>query len=443
MNYDPLHSTHPANQDWPSSYWSSTVSQPKPLDSITGTQSADVVVIGAGYTGMLTAHYLASQFDVDCIVLEANQVGFGASGRNAGFVLKGSGRLGYGQMAKRWGIDVAKGIYREFTQAVERVDDLISEHQIACEPQQTGYLKIAHNPKHVHKLQSAADFIANHLGGQAEFIESNRFKQEFMDHQQAFGAMRYDDGFGINPLKLALGYKQMLIDKRVAIYERSPVIEWQQTAKGHVLTTPDSQIVARHVVSAGNAYTPKKFNPLIDRRYLPILSNVIVTEVLSDEQLAKAGLHTHQVAMDTRLLKYYYRLLPDNRILFGGRGAVTGADSNNPKYAQRLYRAMLEAFPTLSSTSIAYSWTGWIAAALDDMPHIYSQDHTSYSLGYCGAGVSFSAQAAQRIAQSIVGEAIPQLPLYQQPLPKFPFSRLRRVGQRGYYHYAWLMDRYR
>lgn len=103
---------------------------------------------------------------------------------------------------------------------------------------------------------------------------------------------------------------------------------------------------------------------------------------------------------------------------------------------------MLEAFPTLSSTSIAYSWTGWIAAALDDMPHIYSQDHTSYSLGYCGAGVSFSAQAAQRIAQSIVGEAIPQLPLYQQPLPKFPFSRLRRVGQRGYYHYAWLMDRY-
>lgn len=108
MNYDPLHSTHPASQDWPSSYWSSTVSQPKPLDSITGTQSADVVIIGAGYTGMLTAHYLASQFDVDCIVLEANQVGFGASGRNAGFVLKGSGRLGYEQMAKRWGLTLPK-----------------------------------------------------------------------------------------------------------------------------------------------------------------------------------------------------------------------------------------------------------------------------------------------------------------------------------------------
>jgi hypothetical protein len=98
------------------------------------------------------AYFLASEFNIDCHILKANQVSFGASARNVGFVLKGSGRLGYAAMIKRCDIDTAKGIYTEFTQVVASVDELIKQHHIACEPQDAGYLKVAHNPKALLQL---------------------------------------------------------------------------------------------------------------------------------------------------------------------------------------------------------------------------------------------------------------------------------------------------
>ncbi|GGI75304.1 FAD-dependent oxidoreductase [Shewanella hanedai] len=440
--FDPLISPDPANQDWPQSYWASTVNQPPANPLLQGHIQTDVVVIGGGYTGLLTAYYLATEFNVDVCVIEANTVGFGASGRNAGFVLKGSGRLGYSQMAKRWDLDTAKGIYHEFSQAVERVDALISSNNIQCDPQEKGYLKIAHNKQAMEQLKTASSFITQHLGGRAEFLTLEQLKLNYMDHKQAYGALRLDDGFGINPLKLVLGYKQMLENAKVKIFENSCILQWLEEGDKHRLITSHGEITANKVVCAGNAYTPKTFNYRTDEKYLPILSNIIVTEPLSTSELAESGLQTHQVTMDTRVLKYYYRLLPDNRLLLGGRGAITGKDAHNPIYANRLKYALGQCFPSLSNKSITYNWTGWIAAAMDDIPHVYEKDGVGYSLGYCGSGVAFSAQAGYRLAQSLVGQKTPDLPLYRQPLPTFPFARLRRVGQWGYYHYGWLKDKY-
>jgi len=440
--YDPLIDTSPANLSWPDSYWTSTVDVPKANPRLSGRHQTDVVIIGAGYTGLIAAYYLATRFNIDCCVLEANTVGFGASGRNAGFVLKGSGRLGYAQMARRWDLDTAKGIYGEYSQAVERVEELIKTHAINCEPQEKGYLKIAHNKKALKSLISASSFITDHLGGEAEFISQSRLTDEFMAHHQAYGALRLKDGFGLNPLKLVLGYKRMVEKQKVNIFENTCVKQWIEEGGKHRLITEHGEILANKVITAGNAYTPTLFSPKVDDKFLPILSNIIVTEALSQEELHLAGLHTRQVTMDTRILKYYYRLLPDNRLLLGGRGAIYGKDATNPVYAQRLRYALGQCFPSLANKPIAHNWTGWIAAAMDDMPHVYTQNGTGYSLGYCGAGVSFSAQAGFRLAQSIAGEEIPSLPLYTQPLPHFPMPKLRRLGQWGYYHYGWLKDRY-
>ena len=327
-----------------------------------------------------------------------------------------------------------------------RVDGLIKQHNIACEPQEAGYLKVAHNPKALVTLQNAANYIQQHLASSqdsgAEFISSQDFRSQYLDHHQAFGALRLKDGFGLNPLKLLLGYKDMVQAQGVTISEQSCVLDWIEEGGKHRLITDKGELIANKVIMAGNAYTPKRFNQRIDDKFLPILSNVIVTEPLTAQELAQAGLHTHQVTMDTRILKYYYRLLPDNRLLFGGRGAVWGKDAADPVYGERLKMALNKCFPSLTSKAIAYNWTGWIAAAMDDMPHVYSKDGVGYSLGYCGAGVSFSSQAAYRLAQSIAGETLPNLPLYQQPLPKFPFTQARRLGQWGYYHYGWLKDRF-
>jgi glycine/D-amino acid oxidase-like deaminating enzyme len=198
------------------------------------------------------------------------------------------------------------------------------------------------------------------------------------------------------------------------------------------------------VVIATNGYTPKGFHSLTTDRTLPVLSQIIVTEPLSEEQLAACNFLTSNVVMDTRALKYYYRKLPDNRILFGGRGAITGKSADDPYYAQRLLSVLKTSFPALASINYNHAWSGWICMALDDLPHIYQNDEQSvfYSMGYCGSGVSFSVQAGKRMAEKVAEQQVPNLPLYNKALPKFPFAPLRRVGQWGYFHYGKVKDQW-
>ncbi|GIU10630.1 MULTISPECIES: FAD-binding oxidoreductase [unclassified Shewanella] len=440
--FDPLVATSPKRLPQCRSYWSDTIDIGAATSSLTKSVHTDVAIIGGGYTGLLTAYYLAKHHQVDVCVLEANRVGFGASARNAGFVLKGSGRLGYSQMAKRWDLDTAKGIYSEFSEAVSRVKRLIEEHHIDCEPQSKGYLKIAHNAKAMAQLEGSANFIGKYLGDDAQVLSLSQLKADYMDHKQAFGALRINDGFGINPLKLLMGYKTMVERQGVPVFEQTCVESWIEENGIHRLISTSGEVIANKVVTLGNGYTPKRLNSAVDSRFLPILSNIVVTQPLSTQELAASGLNTREVVMDTRVLKYYYRLLPDNRLLFGGRGAIFGRDANKPIYQQRLKFALTQCFPALKNKGIDYNWNGWIAATLDDVPHVYLKNGIGYSLGYCGVGVSFSAQAAFRLAQQIVGKPVPQLPLYNTPAPKFPAAGLRRLGQWSYYHYGWLKDRY-
>lgn len=440
--FDPLVATSPKSLAPCCSYWSDTIALGTPKQPLRAQVQADIAIIGGGYTGLLTAYYLAKNHHVDVCLLEANRIGFGASARNAGFVLRGSGRLSYSQMAQRWDLDVAKGIYQEFTQAVERVEGLIAEHNIDCEGQPKGYLKIAHNQKAFNNLCDTARFIDKHLGERAELISQAQVKARYMNHQQAFGALRERQGFGLNPLKLLLGYKGVVEKLGVPLYEQTCVEAWVKEQGSHRLITTNGEVRAKKVIALGNGYTPKRFHPMVDKRFLPVLSNIIVTELLTPDELAASGIHTREVVMDTRILKYYYRLLPDNRLLFGGRGAIFGRDAQNPVYQERLKFALSQCFPALKNKKLAYNWTGWIAATLDDLPHVFEANGVGYSIGYCGAGVSFSAQAAYRLAEQIIGKAVPHLPLYQQAAPRFPGAPLRRLGQWGYYHYGWLKDRY-
>ncbi|WP_233143798.1 NAD(P)/FAD-dependent oxidoreductase [Colwellia chukchiensis] len=183
----------------------------------------------------------------------------------------------------------------------------------------------------------------------------------------------------------------------------SPVTDWQTDANKQVLHTPNGIVRADKVVIATNGYTPKNFHHLTTDRTLPVLSQIIVTEPLTPEQLAACNFLTANVVMDTRALKYYYRKLPDNRILFGGRGAITGKSADDPYYAQRLLSVLKTSFPALAGLNYSYARSGWICMALDDLPHIHQNQQQSvfYSMGYCGSGVSFSVQAGKRLAEKV------------------------------------------
>ncbi|PCK32974.1 NAD(P)/FAD-dependent oxidoreductase [Pseudoalteromonas piscicida] len=439
--FDPLTHSHCQGQAFANSYWAATCDIGTSLPALDKPLQVDVAVIGGGFTGLLTAYHLATTHQQSVALFEANQIGFGASARNAGFVLPSTGRLGYAQLAKKYGLEISKTIYREYNDAVSLVRSLIDEHNIDCNVQSAGYLKVAHNQHAFAQLKAQAEYLSETMeSNHHQLLSRQQLAEQYMHNQQGFGALRFNNAFGVHPLKLLMGYKALAQQAGVQIYENSLVTHQQHQSDKHQLVVNGHSVSADKVVIAANAYSQRQFSPLTHGRYLPILSSIIVTNPLSDEVLEANGLFTEQVVMDTRRLKYYYRRLPDNRILFGGRGAVFGRDQDNLKYQHNLQAALKDCFTQLPFT-VDYFWSGYIAAALDDIPHIYSENNTGYVLGYCGSGVAFSAQASIRLAEKLMGIKVPNIPIYTKPLPKFPLPQLRRLGQLAYYQYAQVMDK--
>lgn len=443
--YDPLHDSFIGQGEaYPESYWANTSDESSEDDGIlTEDKDVEVAIIGAGYTGLSCALQLSRHHNIKPLVLEANQVAWGCSGRNAGFVLPSSGRMAFSQMTAKWGEEVMRGIHAEMQQGVSNIKAFIEEG-VDCDVQPAGYLKLAHKPSELTKLIAQAELLKQTFNDQIEILSESDVKQNFMDDCNAYGGIRFTSGFGLHPLKLAKGIHKLARENGSRVHTGTPVISIDNEGKYQVLQTPRAKIRAKKVVIATNGYTPKGFHPLIKNRSLPVLSQIIVTEPLSDKQIEACNFMTSNVVMDTRALKYYYRKLPDNRILFGGRGAISGKSAEDPYYANRLLSVLKLSFPALTTLKIAYAWSGWICMSLDDIPHIYqNEDQTMfYGMGYCGSGVSFSTQMGKRIADKVVGLEVPNIPLYQTPLPKFPLAPLRRVGQWGYFQYGLVKDKW-
>lgn len=441
--YDPLTDPSPGQlANYPDSYWASSFT-PTTYPTLKTDIHSDVVVIGGGYTGLSCALHLAKQ-GVEVTLLEANRSGWGCSGRNGGFVLNGTGRLSYLQMQQKWGKDSANLLYRENRAAIDLVSELIEQGDIACDANPGGYLKIAHRAHLVDGLKQQAAFLQHEFGDPVSFITKEQLASDYMRHAYAHGGLLFPYCFGVHPLKLADGYARMASTAGASLYQGNPVTDWQKQADRHVLITPQAKITANKVVIATNGYTPNKFHAGIDRRHFPVLSSVIVTEPLSDTQLAACGLKPGVMVMDTRALKYYYRLLPDGRLLFGGRGAIRGKDADKAVYKQRLLAALIDSFPALNDIQLSHFWSGWVSVSLDDYPRInqLEQDNSVfYAMGYCGSGVSFATRAGHRLAQMVTGsEPMPALPYFQSQLTKFPFSPFRRVGLSAFYHWGRLKD---
>ncbi|KIZ33338.1 NAD(P)/FAD-dependent oxidoreductase, partial [Rhodopseudomonas palustris] len=211
------------------------------------------------------------------------------------------------------------------------------------------------------------------------------------------------------------------------------------------LRTPGGTVRARAVGIATGAYTAGGLTPLLRGRLMPILSNSIVTRPLTAAELDATGFRTKLVLTDTRTLRHYYRLLPDNRLQIGSRSAITGADAGHPRHLQVLIDGMHRKFPVLHGIEIDYSWWGWVDVSHDMMPRIFRaepQGNLFYALGYGGNGVSYSAQAGRRMAQMIGGKDFigQDLPIFTSALPTHAFAPFRRIGQRMLYRWYHARD---
>ena len=446
--YDPLVSPTPGQgRDYAPTYWIGTAGEPPADDGpITHDIDVDVAIIGSGFTGLTTAIHLAQEYGIKATVLEANRSAWGCSTRNGGQAQCASGRLKRSQWIDRYGMEDALALHRECVDGMETFKRLIAD--IDCDPQPGGHLYIAHRPRIMPILEKEAKLLRETFKYDARIFDAATVKNEWIGDTEACGAMHEPEGIGIHAGKLAFGYLKKARALGATVHPASPVQGWKTRGGVHYLKTPGGVVRARAVGVCTGGYTSNSLHREVKNRLLPILSNSIVTRPLTAQEIEACGLRTTQVITDTRILRHYYRLMPDNRLQIGSRSAITGRDAPQKQYEQRLIADMERKFPALKGIQIDYSWWGWVDVSHDMMPRIHQPDPKEtiyYALGYGGNGVMYSAQAGKRLAQWIAGKGQElTLPIFTSRLP-FPnvremvesqaFAPFRRFGQRFLYRW--------
>lgn len=442
--YDPLVSPAGCGQKYAPTYWVGTAGEPPPdAGPVTQDMDADVVVIGSGFTGLVTALNLAEEHGVMPIVLEANQDAWGCTSRNGGQGQNASGRLYRTQWIQRWGLETAKRLDKEIHEGFDYWKSLVE--RFPCDAYAGGHLYTAHRQKKMAFLETQARVMRDVFGYDTRMLTRAQLWEEYAMDREACGALYEPNGVGIHPLKLAFGYLRRLHELGVKVHSASPVLGWETVGGVHHLRTPGGVVRARRVAVATGGYTPQGLHPLLSNKIMPILSNSMVTRPLTQAEQDAAGLKSRTFLTDTRTLRFYYRLLPDGSMQIGSRSALKGADAENPKHLDLLKLGLARKFPALKDIPIKYSWWGWVDVSHDMMPRITQPDPGQsiyYAIGYGGNGVAFSAQAGKRLAERVVGKggAHWDLPIYNSPLKGHIFAPFRRLGQAMFYKYYYLRD---
>ena len=454
--YDPLVAATPgAGRAYAPTYWVASAGAPPPDDGpIRSDIDVDVVVIGSGSTGISTALYLAQEHGIQAVVLEANQTAWGCSSRSGGQGQNASGRLTRTQWIERWGMDVAKKLDREIRTGFENFKQLTTE--IDCDAFDGGHLYLAHRPEKMEYLRNETRVRRETFGYDTRMLSAEEVRRDYCDERDTAGAMLEQEGVGIHPLKFTFGLIRKARALGVRVHPGSPVQGWETIGGVHHLRTPGGIVRARRVAVCTGGYTGQGLNPLLRNKIMPILSNSVVTRPLTAAEIQATNFRSRTFLTDTRTLRFYYRLLPDNRLQIGSRSSVTGADAERAVHLQLLTDAIARKFPPLAGIQIDYSWWGWVDVSHDMMPRISRPDPAQtvwHAVGYGGNGVSFSTWAGKRLAERVAGkdagQDVFQLPIYDSPL-EYPnlfgllrspaFAPFRRLGQRILYKWYWLRD---
>ena len=454
--YDPLVDGDPgAGRAYAPTYWVASAGAPPADDGpVTCDFDADVVVIGSGSTGISTALYLAQEHGIEAVVLEANQTSWGCSSRSGGQGQNASGRLTRTQWIARWGLDVAKKLDTEIRTGFENFKQLTTE--IDCDAFDGGHLYLAHRPEKMAYLRQATQLMRETFGYANRLLSAEDVRRDYCDERETAGAMFEPEGVGIHPLKFTFGLIRKARALGVKVHPGSPVQGWESVGGVHHLRTPGGVVRAKRVAVCTGGYTGQRLTPQVKNKVLPILSNAVVTRPLTSAELAATNFRSRTFLTDTRTLRFYYRLLADNRLQIGSRSAITGADAQDRVHLKLLTDAIARKFPPLAGIAIDYSWWGWVDVSHDMMPRIARPDPSQtvwYALGYGGNGVSFSTWAGKRLAERVTGKdagrEVFQLPIYHGAL-EYPnlfgrvrseaFAPFRRFGQRFLYKWYWLRD---
>ncbi|MEE9575692.1 MAG: FAD-binding oxidoreductase, partial [Gammaproteobacteria bacterium] len=362
--------------------------------ALQGEKSADVCVIGAGFTGISTALHLAER-GYNVHVIEANKIAWGASGRNGGQMI--GGISGEERIAKRHGHNGEQLLWEMRWAGHEIIRERIQTYNIQCDLK-SGYLDVAIKERHIRELHDNLDALIKHDFPYEFKLLSREETQNTIGTKAYIGALMNMGNGHLHPLNLCLGEARAAASLGATIYEKSPVLHIEKGGKPRVITQHGS-VTAEFVVLAGNAYhfLERKLRGIM----FPVNSFIIATEPLSEELVNSVNPNDLAVC-DPNFVLEYFRLSADKRLLFGGRCNYSGSDQEIIK--KNLVPRMLKIFPQLANVKIDYAWGGTIGVPINRVPQIGKiSSNIFYSQGYSGHGVNVTHLAGRILADAITG----------------------------------------
>lgn len=378
------------------SYYAASVNWQSDYARLDGDTRCDVAVVGAGFTGVSAALELADRgFDV-CL-LEANRVGWGASGRNGGQLIDGFVEVD--KIEKRLGSAAGDIVWQMGIESRDLVLERIRRFRIDCDLK-FGYLDLALKPAELDDFRAAIAFRQRRGYPHAMRLIEQRDLPQYIGSERYVGGLVNEGNGHLHPLNLCLGEVRAAEQLGVRVHEQTPVTRIEHGARPRV-ETPYGTVRAEKVVLAGNAYLGKSERKLYGT-IIPAGSYIIATEPLSAAQATQL-LPQDMAACDQRVGLDYFRLSADRRLLFGGLCNYSG---RNPRDISAVLRPnMLKVFPQLADARIDYEWGGFIAISMNRIPQFGRiGGNTWYAQGYSGHGLAPSHMAGKVLAEAIGGD---------------------------------------
>jgi len=383
-------------------FWHDTVEMP-PACSEPLPQAVDVAILGSGFTGLAAARMLAKQ-GTRVAVFEAETLGWGASSRNGGMVLTGM-KLPLETLISRYGREATQRMYAASLASIDCVEQLVAQENIACDFVRCGHLEVACKPAHFEGFARSAEKIARECNHSLRIVPRNELRSEIGSNIY-FGGLVDETSAGLNPARYVAGLARAAVNAGALLFDRARVHAIDRASRNggpaFQLTTARGPISAREVFVATSGYTGRA-TPALQKKIIPIGSFIVVTDPLPDA-LARELSPRNRMIYDSKNFLYYYRLTPDNRVLFVGSAAFSPENSSTiRRSAEILRRGMVDVYPQLAQTPVAYAWGGTLDFCFDIMPHAGKLDGMYYAVGYAGHGVAMATYLGMKMAQFIAG----------------------------------------
>jgi len=409
------------------SLWKSTAEPGPALPALEADLSAEVVIVGGGYSGLSAAHAL-QQRGIEPVVLEARSVGWGASGRNGG-VVSAKFRVPFPAIAKAHGLETARRMHGLAHESVDAVEELIADLGVSqAQFQRTGNLRCAHTQRALNGLIAEADWLRGELKDDSCSVLSRREVAQELGSAAFVGGVLNRVAGTIHPLNYVRGMAAGLVARKVQIFENSPVSGILREPAGAVVETPCGRVRARQVLIATDASSGlTSATGQVNRRVVPFRSAIIATERMPAQLHAKLLTARRGYSETRRMMKWFRKV--DGRFVFGGRGAFGKEDTVSSFEALR--RAMTALFPELGGLAIEFRWSGLVGMTFSQLPHVGRiDDRTCVALGYNGVGIAMATLLGRYAGRVMAGES-PQLALLDASRQKpVPFHSLRAPGVR-------------